>query len=142
MHKPEVHYDAEGFTSRVKHPEDVTDALCRLTGITGEAERQACEDALYQLHATAENPYNFDYYRIFYAVLSQLTEISVPVRSGEWVISKKGNVSSIFACSECGREVEITNPYFGKPTTHAAAAYPYCHCGAKMADRQEVSGNG
>ena len=56
----------------------------------------------------------------------------VEVKHGEWVVQKVNGVDSVFTCSVCGREVESANDYFGKPTAHIAAKYPYCHCGAKM----------
>ena len=145
MSKVEICTDANGFTSRVEFPEDIADVLCQLTGVAGEIERQACVDALYQIRATAENPYNSDYYRVFYTVLSRLTDLpdrraseeTGAVRLGEWKLAQNNRVSSIFSCSECGREVTIMNPYYGKPTPHAAEYYPYCHCGAKMVSRKE-----
>ncbi len=51
---------------------------------------------------------------------------------GHWVANKIFGGSTIFKCSECSREVEVTNDYFGKPSNHVAKYYPYCHCGAKM----------
>lgn len=55
-----------------------------------------------------------------------------PIRHGKWIAKKTSGVSTLFICSNCQREVEVTNDYFGKPTEHIAAIYPYCHCGSKM----------
>ena len=55
-----------------------------------------------------------------------------PVKPGKWVPIKVRGVDTIFACSECSREIEVCNDYSGKPSEHVAKKYPYCHCGAKM----------
>lgn len=55
-----------------------------------------------------------------------------PIRHGEWIAKKIDGTTTLFICSNCHREIEICNDYFGKPTEHAAAIYPYCHCGTKM----------
>ena len=55
-----------------------------------------------------------------------------PVKHGKWIAKKIDGTSTLFICSNCQREVEVTNDYFGKPTEHMAAIYPYCHCGSKM----------
>ena len=57
---------------------------------------------------------------------------AVEVVHGRWIARKICVDSTIFKCSECARDVEVTNDYFGKPSNHVAKYYPYCHCGAKM----------
>lgn len=54
------------------------------------------------------------------------------VRHGEWIAKNIGGASTLFICSNCQREIEVCNDYFGKPTKHMSAIYPYCHCGTKM----------
>ena len=54
------------------------------------------------------------------------------VKHGRWIAGKIFGGSTIFNCSECHREVKVTNDYYGKPSRHVAKYYPYCHCGAKM----------
>lgn len=57
------------------YPDDIAQALCKMVGVTDETEIKDCTEALYQLHAIAQNEYNSDFYRTFYAVLSKLTEV-------------------------------------------------------------------
>lgn len=57
------------------YPDDIAQALCKVAGVIGEAEIKDCTEALYQLHAIAQNEYNSDFYRTFYAVLSKLMEV-------------------------------------------------------------------
>ena len=59
------------------------------------------------------------------------------VRHGKWIPSKVEAIKTTFICSECNREVDMTNDYFGKPSIHVGKHYPYCHCGARM-DREGV----
>ena len=61
-------------TSHYEYPEDIARALCAAVGMTEESEIKDCTDALYQLKAIAQNEYNSDFYRTFYAALSKLTE--------------------------------------------------------------------
>ena len=62
----------------------------------------------------------------------RLKELENAVKHGRWIVKKVNGTDAVFACSECSREVEARNDYFGKPTEHIAKIYPYCHCGAKM----------
>lgn len=57
------------------YPDDITTALinCGSNQYTPEQVKQIV-DALYQLQAIAENPYNSDYYRVFYRLLEDITE--------------------------------------------------------------------
>lgn len=55
-----------------------------------------------------------------------------PVVHGRWVLRSVSDVTSTFMCSECGREFEVANAYFGTPTNHPDKNYPYCNCGARM----------
>ncbi len=57
------------------YPDDIAQGLCKAVGITDEAEINDCAEALHQLRAIAQNKYNFDHWRTFYAVLSKLTEV-------------------------------------------------------------------
>ncbi len=57
------------------YPQEIAETLCKLAD--GEADGkpvEECTEALYQLKAIAENPYNSDYYRTLYKVLERLTE--------------------------------------------------------------------
>ena len=70
------------------YPEQIAEALLHAVGHdenieNGEgspeyeeytAEKNQLEDALYQLMAICQNPYNMDHYRTFYNVLDELTD--------------------------------------------------------------------
>ena len=51
---------------------------------------------------------------------------------GRWCASKIRSIETVFYCSECKRTVTVGNDFFGEAPQSASAAYPYCHCGAKM----------
>ena len=55
-----------------------------------------------------------------------------PVVHGQWCVSKIRSIETVFYCSECKRTVTVGNDFFGEAPQSASAAYPYCHCGAKM----------
>lgn len=56
---------------------------------------------------------------------------------GHWIRNEKQGVQAVgyltYHCSECGRE--ICSKYHGKISL--LKEYPYCHCGAKMAESEE-----
>lgn len=51
---------------------------------------------------------------------------------GRWCVSKIRSIETVFYCSECKRTVTVGNDFFGEAPKSVSAAYPYCHCGAKM----------
>ena len=51
---------------------------------------------------------------------------------GQWFVSKIRSIETVFYCSECMRTVTVGNDFFGEAPKSVSAAYPYCHCGAKM----------
>jgi hypothetical protein len=51
---------------------------------------------------------------------------------GQWCVSKIRSIETVFYCSECKRTVTVGNDFFGEAPQSVSAAYPYCHCGAKM----------
>lgn len=51
---------------------------------------------------------------------------------GQWCVSKIRSIGTVFYCSECKRTVTVGNDFFGEAPKSVSAAYPYCHCGAKM----------
>lgn len=55
-----------------------------------------------------------------------------PVVHEQWCVSKIRSIETVFYCSECKRTVTVGNDFFGEAPQSASAAYPYCHCGAKM----------
>lgn len=55
-----------------------------------------------------------------------------PVAHGQWCVSKIRSIETVFYCSECKRTVTVGNDFFGEAPKSVSAAYPYCHCGAKM----------
>ena len=55
--------------------DDITTALINCSGKQYEPEQaEQMEEALYQLKAIAENPYNSDSYRTLYKLLEDITE--------------------------------------------------------------------
>lgn len=61
-----------------------------------------------------------------------------PVRHGRWLFVTKGQMTSAWCCSECGRTVVITCDEELRQSK-LEKEYPFCHCGAKM--DSEVSEN-
>ena len=58
--------------------DDIAAKLIELSDLGSDVEdtkalHEAVSDALYQLKATAQNPYNCDYYRVLYNVLLKIT---------------------------------------------------------------------
>lgn len=54
-------------------PEEIAKKICELAFDDPEEKTiEECTEALCQLKAIAENPYNSDYYRVFYRVLEAL----------------------------------------------------------------------
>ena len=55
-------------------------------------------------------------------------------KTGKWVI--RGcihNMYTCYACSECGRGIEMYYDFGNIPTdADVINEFPYCHCGAKM----------
>lgn len=68
------------------HPTEIVDALCEILHIENEAVKKDLEEAMYQLLAIVENPYNSDFYRTMYMVLESLTYRveTRDVRATEW----------------------------------------------------------
>ena len=54
-----------------------------------------------------------------------------PVRHGRWLFVTKGQMTSAWCCSECGRTVVITCDEELRQSK-LEKEYPFCHCGAKM----------
>ena len=58
------------------YPDDITTALINCSGKQYEPNQaEQIEEALYQLEAIAENPYNSDFYRTLYKLLEDITEL-------------------------------------------------------------------
>lgn len=55
------------------YPGDIADAFCELLKIDNSTTKEQLEDALYQLKAIVENPYNSQFYTTLYMVLESLT---------------------------------------------------------------------
>ena len=50
-------------------------ALFKAAGVKPEQQKfEAVEEAIYNAKAVAQNPYNFDFYRIYYKLLEQIAE--------------------------------------------------------------------
>ncbi len=55
-----------------------------------------------------------------------------PVRHGRWELLRKGDWTSVFVCSVCGRRETIAESESYNSQLKMPRKYPYCHCGAKM----------
>ena len=68
-----------------------------------------------------------------YAEIREMPAADVAdVVHGQWCVSKIRSIETVFYCSECKRTVTVGNDFFGEAPKSVSAAYPYCHCGAKM----------
>jgi hypothetical protein len=103
-------------------------------------EKEALKNKLRAYNCTSTSD-NLDYnrglndalrYVVPMIIAGQPTEDVVPVVHGRLVLRAVSDVTSTFMCSECGREFEVANAYFGTPTNHPDKNYPYCNCGARM----------
>ena len=72
--------------------------------------------------------------------IKKLPPVNPQIKIGHWILNDNQGVQAVgcltYHCSECGRE--ITSKYHGKISL--LKEYPYCHCGAKMVEPQERSG--
>ena len=60
-------------------------------------------------------------------------EEAEPIKHGRWIkITQEWADYAEYFCSCCGRKIKA--PF----TLNPAWAFPYCHCGAKMDEQQEV----
>lgn len=72
-------------------------------------------------------------YAAAFAEIRKLPSADVaPVVHGRWCVSNVRSIETVFYCSECKRTVTVGNDFFGEAPQSVSAAYPYCHCGAKM----------
>ena len=55
-----------------------------------------------------------------------------PVVHGRWELQRKGDWTSVFVCSVCGRRETIAESESYNSQLKMPKKYPYCHCGAKM----------
>lgn len=55
-----------------------------------------------------------------------------PVVHGRWELLRKGDWTSVFVCSVCGRRETIAESESYNSQLKMPRKYPYCHCGAKM----------
>ena len=58
--------------------DDIAAKLIELSNLSANVDdtkalHEAVSDAMYQIKATAQNPYNHDFYRVFYNVLLAIT---------------------------------------------------------------------
>ena len=54
------------------------------------------------------------------------------VKHGRWKLLRKGDWTSVFVCSVCGRRETIAESESYNSQLKMPKKYPYCHCGAKM----------
>ena len=78
--------------------------------------------------------YPFAKYKIVKAESEELPPVTPQPKTGHWILTDYQGVQPVgyltYRCSECGRE--ICSKYHGKLSL--LKEYPYCHCGAKMAE--------
>ena len=55
-----------------------------------------------------------------------------PVAHGRWKLLRKGDWTSVFICSVCGRRETIVESESYNSQLKMPKKYPYCHCGARM----------
>lgn len=55
-----------------------------------------------------------------------------PVVHGRWKLLRKGDWTSVFVCSVCGRREKIAESESYNSQLKMPREYPYCHCGARM----------
>lgn len=55
-----------------------------------------------------------------------------PVVHGRWKLLRKGDWTSVFVCSVCGRREKIAESESYNSQLKMLREYPYCHCGARM----------
>lgn len=55
-----------------------------------------------------------------------------PVVYGRWKLLRKGDWTSVFVCSVCGRREKIAESESYNSQLKMLREYPYCHCGARM----------
>ena len=60
-----------------------------------------------------------------------------PVVHGRWKLLRKGDWTSVFVCSVCGRRETIVESESYNSQLEIPRKYPYCHCGAKMDEHNE-----
>lgn len=60
-----------------------------------------------------------------------------PVVHGRWKLLRKGDWTSVFVCSVCGRRETIAESESYNSQIKMPKKYPYCHCGAKMDECNE-----
>lgn len=59
------------------------------------------------------------------------TEVLAVVH-GRWKLLRKGDWTSVFVCSVCGRRETIAESESYNSQLKMPREYPYCHCGAMM----------
>ena len=55
-----------------------------------------------------------------------------PVVHGRWKLLRKGDWTSVFVCSVCGRREKIAESESYNSQLKMPREYPYSHCGARM----------
>ncbi len=89
---------------------------------------------IYVYDVFSDNPKEIPYLKaaeILYAASEEKSADVAPVRHGRWLFVTKGQMTSAWCCSECGRTVVITCDEELRQSK-LEKEYPFCHCGAKM----------
>lgn len=64
-----------------------------------------------------------------------------PVVHGRWKLRRKGDWTSVFVCSVCGRRETIAESESYNSQLEMPREYPYCHCGARMDGDDDAKAN-
>ena len=86
----------------------------------------------YEEHTTEESGEHYAYSVALREIRNAPAADVAEVVHGQWCVSKIRSIETVFYCSECKRTVTVGNDFFGEAPRNVSAAYPYCHCGAKM----------
>lgn len=96
-------------------------------------ERKAAIDAIMKVYArTAEYKVRERVFEAEEAVYRLPVADVAPVVHGRWKLLHKGDWTSVFICSVCGRRETIAESEAYNSALKMPKKYPYCHCGARM----------
>lgn len=101
--------------------------------MTEYIEREAAIDAIMKVYVRTAGYKTRE--RVFEAeeAVHRLPVADVaPVVHGRWKLLRKGDWTSVFVCSVCGRRETIAESESYNSQLKMPREYPYCHCGARM----------
>jgi hypothetical protein len=99
-------------------------------------EQEPCEDTISRRAVLDRMQMRMSGKELYKAVYD-LPSVTPKQRTGRWVesyinqIKECDNIGHFYVCTECGRYINLRQG-------EKLSDYPYCHCGAKMVEPQEV----